>query len=114
MSIDKATLLRGFVATDDIELPSGQGTVTVRGLTRMEAIKAQKAYGRGEDIDAMEAVILALGLVDPAMTEDEARTWREVGSAGDVQAVVERISELSKMDAGAGKGPTSSSRSRRK
>jgi hypothetical protein len=113
VSIDKAALLKGFIPTGDVDLPSGQGSVTVRGLSRMEATRVQKAY-RGEDVDEAEVIILACGLVDPALTEAEARAWREVAAAGDVEAISQKISELSKLDDGGGKGPTTSSRSRRK
>lgn len=110
---DKAALLAAVMATEAVELPSGAGTVTVRGLTRREAVAVQKAYADG-DVDKAEGVIVSAGLVDPKLTEDEAQQWRDVAVAGDIQEVTEAIQRLSKLDDGGGKGPTSSSRSRRK
>lgn len=113
MTADKAALLAAVRATEDVELPSGAGTVTVRGLTRREAVAVQKAYADG-DIDKAEGVILAAGLVEPRMDEDEAQAWRDVALAGDIQEVTEVIQHLSKLDDGGGKGPTSNSRRSRK
>jgi hypothetical protein len=105
--MDKAVLLRGFLPERAVELPSGQGSVTVRGLSRNEAVAVQKY---AEDVGELEVQAITRGLLDPKLTEDEARTWRDVTVAADVQAVMEAISELSSMDANAGKGPTSRSR----
>lgn len=111
--MDKAALLKGFLPEDDVELPSGIGTVRVRGLSRIEAVRMHKLIEKGtEEVDA-EVTACALGMLDPVMSEDDVKAWREVALAADVQAVAQRISELSNMDPNAGKGPTSRSRSRR-
>jgi hypothetical protein len=105
--MDKATLLKGFLPEADVELPSGQGTVRVRGLSRNEAVSLQK---HGEDAEALEVTACALGMLDPQLTEDDVRAWRQVAVAADVQAVAGRISELSNLDPDGGKGPTARSR----
>jgi hypothetical protein len=108
--MDKAVLLKGYLPEDTVTLPSGQGDVRVRGLSRNEAVALQKL---GEDAEALEVRACSLGMLDPAMSEDDVKAWRGVAVAADVQAVAQRISELSNMDEAAGKGPTSRSRSRR-
>jgi hypothetical protein len=105
--MDKAALLRGFLPESDVPLPSGQGTVRVRGLSRNEAVSLQKL---GDDPEALEVRACSLGMLDPQMSEDDVRAWREVAVAADVNAVAQRISELSNLDPNAGKGPTSRSR----
>ena len=114
--MDKAVLLKGFLPEADVELPSGIGTVRVRGLSRQEAVAVQRGV-REDDPDAndvLEVRAVARGMVDPQLTEDEVAAWRASGVAADVQAVAQRISELSNMDKAAGKGPTSSSKRTRR
>lgn len=104
--MDKAVLLKGYLPEEDVELPSGIGTVRVRGLSRQEAVTVAKI----DDQTAMERLAMALGMLDPRMTESEIDEWSKVAVAADVQAVAQKISDLSNMQAGAGKGPTSSSK----
>jgi hypothetical protein len=109
--MDKAALLAATLPHDDVDLPSGAGTVRVRGMTRAEAVRVSKRIESGEfDQVDVEIAACAIGMVDPAMTEDDVRQWREVAAAADVQAVAQRISELSNLDDRAGKGPTSRSK----
>lgn len=107
--MDKAVLLKGFLPERDVELPSGLGTVRVRGLSRQEAVKVTD-----DDNWVMERRALAAGMLDPKMTEDEVDQWRAVAVAADVQAVAKAISDMSNMDADAGKGPTARSRRTRR
>lgn len=100
--IDKAALLarKAEAETREVELPSGAGSVLVRGLTRKEALDLQ-----GREMDAAEAErkLIALAMVDPAMTEEEAGQWQEVASAGELQPIAEAVLELSGMTADAPK-----------
>lgn len=115
-NVGKDALLQAFVPQDDVELPSGKGTVHVRGLTRWEATEVNE----GTDADdgsattqlLLERRALARGMVDPAMTEDDVEAWQRAGAAADVLAVARRISELSNLDPQGGKGPTSRSKRR--
>lgn len=104
--MDKAVLLKGFLPERDVDLPSGVGTVRVRGLSRNEAVEVAACADEQE----MERRAIALALLDPPMTMSEVREWSGVAVAADVQAVAQAISQLSNMEAGAGKGPTSRSR----
>lgn len=104
--MDKATLLKGFLPETDVDLPSGIGTVRVRGLSRQEAVAVSKI----DDQVGMERKAIACGLLDPRMTEAEVDEWSQVAVAADVQAVAQAISALSNMEAGSGKGRTSPSK----
>lgn len=83
---------------DDVEIP-GLGVVRVRGLSRLEVIYLQSAKGPA----AVEQRTVALGLVDPAMTEDDVKQWQRVSAGGELNPVTERIGQLSGMMPGADK-----------
>jgi hypothetical protein len=107
--MDKATLLaKRAGSTRDVELP-GVGTVTVRGLTRTE-VKACK----DEDGNTAENKLIAKGLVDPELSEDEVAQWLEGAPAGEYVAVMTAISELSGLAEGAQKSGVPAVRGRRK
>jgi hypothetical protein len=73
-AVDKAALL----ATRDIGVETvevdGFGSVKVRGLTRAEVLGIQKAGAL--DAAAMEQKLLAIALVEPALSEDEVASGR--------------------------------------
>lgn len=87
--MDKALLFKPRLPEEDVEI-EGVGTVRVRGLSRIEAIHVQAAKGAEQ-----ERRILALGMVDPAITEDEAREWQKASAAGEIERVAGRITVLS-------------------
>jgi hypothetical protein len=86
-----------------VTLPSG-GQVKVRGLSRDEAVELQTREGTA----ARDNFLIATGMTDPRMTEDDVAAWGKIeGAAGDTVAVSETITRLSGMVEGAGKsGPT--------
>lgn len=96
MAIDKETLLARRADTEhgmpeaEVEIP-GVGTVRVRGLTRGEVFRVQQVKGT----DAIERKILAMGMVDPPLTEQEARRWQHNSPAGEIDLVADKIRELS-------------------
>jgi len=96
--VDKELLLKPRLPEADVEVP-GIGTVRVRGLNRAEAMRVQAAKG----VEATERVILALGMVDPALTEAEAGQWQKAAPAGEIEPVSRVIAELSGMVEGADK-----------
>lgn len=96
--MDKEALFRPRLAEDDVEVP-GVGTVRVRALSRLEAMHVQDANSP----EASERRILAAGMVDPPLTEAEARRWQEAAPAGELEPVTDRIAELSGMKPGADK-----------
>jgi hypothetical protein len=101
----KARLLKRRTDTDsglpeDVVPVPGMGDVHVRALNRLEAIAVQEVTG---GTAASECRIVALGMVDPLMTEDEVGIWQEVSLAGEIEVVSRKIAELSGMLEGAGK-----------
>lgn len=97
--MDKTALLkrRASDSRQDVDLGGGL-VVTVRGLTRGEVVTAQKA---GED--GMDGMILCLGMVEPSMTPADVKEWLETAPAGDPQAVMDAIRDLSGLGEGARK-----------
>lgn len=82
--------------TVDIE---GVGSVRVRALTRGEVYKVQQLKGRGD----AERRILAWGLLDPELTENEVRQWQDNSPAGEMEPVADKIRELSGLNQDADK-----------
>lgn len=96
----KARLLKPRVPEGEVEV-EGIGTVRVRGLSRGEVFIVQKTTG--DDTAAMERRIVSLGMVDPEMTEDDVRQWQQSSPAGELDAVADKINELSGLSQGADK-----------
>lgn len=96
--MDKELLFKPRLPVADVEVP-GIGTVRVRGLNRAEAMAVQGAKGT----EATERKILALGMVDPELTESEVGQWMKAAPAGELQPVSEKIAELSGMLDGSAK-----------
>jgi hypothetical protein len=91
-------LLKPRITEDTVDI-EGIGTVRVRGLSRSEVFMTQQAKGT----EAMERKILALGMVDPPMTEDDVKTWQRNSPAGELDAVANKIHDLSGLGKGADK-----------
>lgn len=100
MSDLKARLLAPRLPEGDVEI-EGVGTVRVRALTRAELLQAGRLESKGPA--AMERYTLACGMVDPAMTQDDVAAWQQASPANEMNAVSERINELSGISAGAAK-----------
>lgn len=86
--------------TDDV--------VTIRGLTRDEALKVRDA----DTLADKDNVLISLGLVEPAMTPADVGVWAKTENAGVMAGLSERIGELSGMSEGAGKSRVPRSRKR--
>ncbi len=93
----RAQTASGF-PEDEVTIP-GVGTVTVRGLSRFEARLVQGV----ENEAAMERKMLALAMIDPKITEAIAGEWQKISNALELEAVTEKISELSGMKPDAAK-----------
>jgi hypothetical protein len=108
--VDKKAALtaRRVIETEDVPLPTLGFSVTVRGLTRREALRVQ---GKEMATDEAERVLLALAMTDPAMTQDEVSLWQRNAPAGELQPVQAAIMRLSGMSATAVKDAMASFRS---
>lgn len=90
-----------------VELPDG-GTVEVRALNRREALTMAKIQDHAE----RDVMLIAAGMVDPVLTEDDVRAWGEQDSTNVLEIVSRAIGELSGMVEGAGKSGVSRARRR--
>lgn len=84
-------------ASEEVELSKKLGTVRVQGVSRATAVRAYAAAGTG-DMNQYEIVILADGLIEPELTEEEVQQWRLNVPAREVKPVMEAILRLSGMD----------------
>jgi hypothetical protein len=96
---------------DHLKAPSLEhGTVTVDGLefeirplSRREQINVQETR-EARGLAAADALLLSLGLVDPALTPEEAEAWQDTpGQGAAAAAVSEGIGQISGMMPGSGK-----------
>lgn len=89
---------------EGLTLPSGR-TVQVRGLSRRDILAART---HADDVIGFETVVIARGLVEPQLTEEQVSAWQSrPGRAGDVRKAVDRIYELSGLSEGADKSAVS-------
>lgn len=102
MGFDKELLFKSRLPEADVEVP-GVGTVRVRGLNRGEALSIQNVKDGPGMVAAMERKMLALALVDPVLTEAEVGQWQKAATAGELEPVGDKVSELSGMTPGAAK-----------
>lgn len=92
--LDKSTLHAYAMPTEEFEVMGG-ATVLVRGLTRAEAMRMQEALTKST-ADA-EVMLLAAGLVDPPMSQDEVKRWLAAWPVDAFDALEAKIMELSKI-----------------
>ncbi len=104
--MDKAKLLAKREASYR-DVAVDVGTVRVRGLTKAEVQTCQD-----QDGDTVANKVIAAGMVDPVLTEDEVDEWLSTAPAGDYVRVMEALSELSGIDEGAAKSGVSEVRGR--
>lgn len=96
--MDKNALFAPRCPEDDVDLP-GVGTVRVRGLTRAESMLVSELKGNA----VIERRVIAIGMVDPVLTEAEVGQWYRAAPAGELQQVAAAIQRLSGLDEGADK-----------
>ena len=105
--LTREEILAKAVDQEVVTLPSG-GTVKVRGLTRDEAMEVRK---RPDDA-ARDNYMIATGMVEPVLSEDDVALWATTAPAGDSVEITRAIGRLSGMVEGAGKSGPSRSRRR--
>lgn len=94
---DRTRLLKPRLPEREIDL-DGVGTIRVRGLSRAEVLSC-----KGKQRDELEPVLLAMAMVDPALTEDDVHAWRQVATTEEIRVVLETVWDLSGLGEGAGK-----------
>jgi hypothetical protein len=90
--VEKSALLTERLPRGEVEI-EGVGTVTVRGLSRYELLLSGKTAG--DDVLLAERRMVAMGMVDPEMTEADVLEWQKLSPAGEIMPVVEAINRLS-------------------
>lgn len=100
MTVSKDQLFTTRLTEEDVEIP-GIGKVRVRALSRAEVLAFRNRTV--QDVTEMERALVAAGMVDPKLTEDEVLKWQEASAAGELEPVTRTISRLSGMDEGAAK-----------
>lgn len=90
--MDKSALLTERLPRAEVEI-EGVGTVTVRGLSRYELLLAGKSSNG--DVLTSERKMIAMGMVEPPMSEDEVEAWQKCSPAGEIMPVVQKINDLS-------------------
>lgn len=96
--MDKAKLFAVALPEGSVGVP-GAGTVRVRGLSRAEVLAATDLSSKVE----RERRMLALGMLDPELTEEEAAGWMQAATTEAIRPVVDKIAELSGLLDDAGK-----------
>ena len=104
--MEKEALFAPRLARDEVELP-GLGTVTVRGLSRLEAMHVQAA---ADDVAEADRRVIAQGMVDPELVVPgllhsidarpcpacaDVKRWQEAAPADELEPVTDRIAALS-------------------
>lgn len=87
--MDKEALFKPRLPEGEVDAP-GLGTVRVRGLSRAEVLES-----RTGNTLTTERRMLAFGMLDPALTEDEVKRWQEAALPAEIESVSRRIAELS-------------------
>jgi hypothetical protein len=110
MALTREQILGRKLGRETVTLSDG-GEVVVRGLNRNEAIVLQQER---EGIAGRDNYLIATGLVDPVMSEEDVAAWAESGAAGDLVDVSRAINRLSGLAAASGKEATKSFPGRRR
>ena len=101
--VSKDVLLKSRLVEGEHEI-AGVGTVGIRGLSRQEVIDLQKLDG---GLDVRERRMVALGLVDPPVTEDDVKAWQSSSLAEEIEGLTVAISDLSGLGVKADKSSVS-------
>lgn len=89
--IDRDALLKPRLAERQVAI-DGVGTVRVRALSRVESARL---VDYKTDPDAAERYVLALGVVEPELSEDDVRSWQEATDGAEILTVLDAIFDLS-------------------
>lgn len=97
--VDKEALLAKRAETETgfpeelVEIP-GMGEVRVRGLSRLETLNIGRTT---QDAAKAERMSVAMGMIEPAMTEAEVGRWQKLCTNKELEGVYLAIGRLSGM-----------------
>lgn len=100
--IDKELLLKPRLAEQDYEI-EGVGTIRIRILSWDEVIEFKDWTSGGQSADDVYSQILHKALVDPELTQEEARLWLQNAPGGEIEDLVQQIVRASGLFEGAQK-----------
>jgi len=90
----KSELFRLRLPQEDFVIP-GLGKVSIRGLSRHEALVMQS----GKTPEERDRMLIKFGVAVPALTLDEVSQWQRASTAGELEPMTRRITKLSGMGA---------------
>ena len=91
--IDREALLKGRLAERVVEIP-GVGSMRIRSLSGKEVAQLPQ-YKDKSLLSAGEDFVLTTAVVEPALTPEDVRAWREAAGAGEIFLVLSEIFDLS-------------------
>lgn len=100
--IDKELLLKSRLAEEDYDIP-GVGTIRIRLLSWKECEEQQAWTNKGKPLADVYSRILHMALVDPVLTQDEARELLAGAPGGEIEELVSHIVKSSGLVEGAQK-----------
>lgn len=104
MALDKSSLLKESITTEEVELPARNGSVVVRALTRHELhMCGRDGSNKKLTAEEVEALTLHYAMVEPELDITECREWIKVANSGEIQLVIDKVMEISGFDAEAQK-----------
>lgn len=89
--IEREHLFKPRIPEEEYEI-EGIGTIRIRGLSRVETLRAKKSAG---NVDEFEVKVLSIGVVEPHLSEDDVRAWQASAISQEVEDVANTILELS-------------------
>jgi hypothetical protein len=108
----KSQLLTASFEQKVVAIPRIGDSVIVRALSRAEVMDLRKTLKDDEDTSNLEfeSKVIAAGMVEPQMSIKDVKVWQKSSPAGELDAVVTAIMELSGMGEGAQKSGVSAVR----
>lgn len=97
--LSRDELLNRLMPRAEVKLP-GLGTVCVRGLSRAMVVQVQESP---QEVAALEALVLHLGLADPSLSLEDAATLRLNLTTEEVILLIGEIKRLSGLGEGQAK-----------
>ncbi len=102
--VDKAALLADEEFEIEVHTIPGMGEIKVRSLSRAELMRVGQL---GSDkISEAEAYMVSRGCVEPKFTVDDVKKWQKLPKGVHLDALVEKLNQMSGVEDEAGKEAT--------